>query len=425
MRDKQLYTQLLGIKPPWEVCDVDLHLEEGEVHIYLELDPSVTLTCPICGREAPRYDKRQRRWRHLDLFQYKTILIADLPRVECAHDGVHQIEIPWSEPKSRFTALFEALAIDWLQEASLAAVSRQLDLSWDELDGIMGRAVTRGLARRGKLSLRHLGVDETSFQKRHEYVTAVMDQETGHAIYVADGRDQTALDGFFEPLDEEELAGIESVAIDMHQPYIQSILDHVPGAEEKIAFDKFHVAKHLGDGVDKVRREENKALLEDGDRSLVKTRYLWLKNPWNMAPPVWRSFQDLRESKLRTARAWALKEAAMDLWDYMSRTWAEKAWRQWLAWAQRCRLEPMQKAARTIRNHLWGILNAITMRVTNARCEGMNAKIQKIKAWACGYRNRDRFRRAIMFHLGGLDLHPARVMRSENGVLGYATHTNS
>lgn len=424
MRDKDLYTQLLGIQAPWRVHKVDLHLDQGEVHVYLELDASAQLLCPVCGRPVPGYDKRERRWRHLDTFQYRTILIADIPRVNCPGDGVHQIKVPWSEPKSRFTSLFEALAIDWLQEASLAAVSRVLNVTWDELDGIMQRAVSRGLARRETLSVRKLGVDETSFQKRHEYVTAVVDQETGCVVHVADGRGRSSLDAFWSELTPDQLSKIESVTMDMHGPYIESTRDHVPGADKKIAFDKFHVAKHLGDGVDQVRRREHREMLERGNEKLKGTKYLWLKNPDKMSWDLWRSFADLRRSSLRTARAWSLKETAMCLWGYVRRKWAEKAWKKWLSWAQRCRLEPILRVSRTIRNHLWGILNAVILNVTNARIEGVNSRIQKLKAQACGYRNRERFRRMIMFHLGGLDLKPVGIGRSENGVLSYVTHTN-
>jgi transposase len=424
MRDKDLYAQILGITPPWRVRAVDLRLKEGEVEVFLDHDPSVALVCPICGAEASGYDSRERRWRHLDTCQYRTVLVAKIPRVKCKEHDVHQISVPWSEPGSRFTALFEALAIDWLGEASLSAVSRMLNVSWDALDGIAKRAVERGLARRQKLSLHRMGVDETSFQKRHEYVTAVIDQDSGHVVHVADGNGRASLDAFYEELDSEQLEQIESVAMDMHQPYIQSTLKHVPDAEQKIAFDKFHVAKHLSDGVDMVRRQEHKELQWRGDERLKKTKYKWLKNPENMSLRVWRSFQSLRDSSLRTARAWAMKELAMSLWEYRSRTWAMKAWCRWLCWAQRCRMEPMVKVGGTVKNHLWGILNAVILKVTNARSEGLNSQIQKLKARACGYRNRDRFRRAIMFHLGGLDLYPTGVGRSE-GILGYITHTNS
>jgi len=424
MHDKSLYTQLLGVESPWQVSEVDLRLEIGEVHIYLERDPAVPLVCPVCGREVPGYDSRRRKWRHLDMFQYKTFLIADVPRVHCPDDGIHQIKIPWSDQYSRYSNLFEALAIDWLQEASLAAVSRMLDISWGALDGIMQRAVDRGLDRRGPLTLKHIGVDETSFQKRHEYVTVVLDQETGTAVHVADGRGRKSLDEFYDGLDEDQLASIETVSMDMHQPYVRSTQEHVPDADGKIAFDKFHVAKHLGEGVDRVRRQENKGLSLWGDNRLKRTKYLWLRNTSTMERDVWRSFQDLRESTLKTARAWAMKEAAMSLWHYRSLTWAKKAWSRWLAWAQRCRLEPMKKVGRTIKNHLWGILNAVVLKVSNGPSEGLNSKIQRLKGRACGYRNRDRFRRAIMFHLGGLELYPEGIGRSAIGQLANVTHTD-
>lgn len=118
------------------------------------------------------------------------------------------------------------------------------------------------------------------------------------------------------------------------------------------------------------------------------------------------TFEALRESSLRTARAWGFKEVAMSLWDYVSRGHANNAWRRWIAWARRSRLEPIKRVAAMVRDHLTGILTAIVTRTTNAASESINAKIQWIKRTACGFRNRERFRNAIYFHLGGLDLYP-------------------
>jgi transposase len=160
--------------------------------IHSELEPP----CPECGAAKRRYDSRSRRWRHLDTCQFQTILVAEVPRVECAEHGVRQVRVPWGEPGSRFTALFEALVIDWLREASVAGVARHLGLSWTAVAGIMKRAVERGLARREPRLPAHLGVDETSFQKRHEYVTVVLDRVgEGAVVHVADGRGREALDG--------------------------------------------------------------------------------------------------------------------------------------------------------------------------------------------------------------------------------------
>jgi len=165
MRDKDLYAQILGITYPWIVREVELRLQVDEVIVHLDLAPEYALTCPLCGKTAARYDTRKRRWRHLDTCQYRTVLVADVPRVQCEQHGVHQVGVPWSEAGSRFTALFEALAIDWMKEASLSALHRRLGISWDEAAGIQERAVRRGLERRETVSLKRIGVDETSFQK--------------------------------------------------------------------------------------------------------------------------------------------------------------------------------------------------------------------------------------------------------------------
>jgi transposase len=333
-------------------------------------------------------------------------VIARVPRVDCPEHGVVQVAVPWAEAASRFTARFEALVIDWLLEASFAAVARQLQLSWDEVAGIQERAVRRGLARRRREPPKRIGVDETSFQKRHEYVTTVNDLDAGVVLYVADDRKQESLDAFYEELGEEGCAGLEAVVMDMWAPYIASTREHVPEAERKIVFDKFHVAKHLGDAVDQVRRQENRELRAEGDDRLVKSRYLWLQNPDRMSLRQWRDFQPLRSSRLRVARAWAIKESAMLLWGYVKRGWAERLWRRWYSWAIRSRLEPVKRVARMILKHWEGVLNAATADVTNALSEGINSKIQWIKRMACGFRNRERFRNAIYFHLGGLDLYP-------------------
>ena len=184
---------------------------------------------------------------------------------------------------SRYTTLFERRVIDWLRDASTAAVARNLKLSWNAVDGIMHRAVVRGLARRARTLPEHLSVDETSFQRRHEYVTVVTEQTTGAVLYVADDRTRESLAGFFEPLSLEERTGIASISIDMWPAYIRTVEEFVPDARRKICFDKFHLAQHLGNGVDSVRRAEHKRLSAEGDDRLKGTRYRWLEQPMNMA----------------------------------------------------------------------------------------------------------------------------------------------
>jgi transposase len=384
----------------------EVELGEEQVEVFIE-HRSGGLHCPQCEVECSGYDHRRRSFRHLDTCQLKTILTVDIPRVKCPEHGVRQVNTPWAEPGSRFTAMFEALAIEWLREASILAVANRLRCSWDELDGIMQRAVHRGLARREREPVEHLAVDETAFLKRHEYVTVVVDAgRGGRVLHVADNRDRTALGSFYRDF-EEQLQGLKSVSMDMWPAYIHETMARVDGAESKICFDRFHVAQHLGRAVNDVRKSEHRMLVKQGDTRLKGTRHVWLHNEETMTPRQQRTFEQLRGQALKVSRAWAIKEAARGLWEQTSRGWARRRWKKWLGWAMRSRLEPIKKAARMVRDHLYGIENAIALERTNAIAESRNARIQVIKKRSCGFRNRERFRNAIYFHLGGLDLKPA------------------
>jgi transposase len=120
----------------------------------------------------------------------------------------------------------------------------------------------------------------------------------------------------------------------------------------------------------------------------------------------WSRFKSLRDSGLKTAKAWAMKEAAMCLWRYVSRAAARRIWREWIAWVLRSRLEPVNRIARLVRDLFERIVTAVVIKTHNASAEGINGVIQWPKRIAWGFRNRARFRRAIVFHPGGLDLQP-------------------
>ena len=416
MRDRDLYATILGLSDPWHVIDVDLKIAEEEVRVHVAAKSDTRFACPACDEMCPIHDHRRREWRHLDTCQFRTILVADVPRVRCEQHGVHQVDVPWAEPGSRFTALFEAIVIDWLREASILGVARRMKLTWDEVAGIQARAVARGLARRELGSPEYLGVDETSFRKRHDYVTVVTDLVTGDVLDVTDGRRKASLDEFFVKLTSDQLSAIEAVAMDMHKPYIASTKEYVPAADEKICFDRFHVSKHLGDALDRVRSDEHRELRARGNPLLTGTKHIWLQRHETLDGCKREVLDVLRGSALRTARAWAMKEFAITLWRYVRPSWALRGWHRLISWLRRSRLEPMKRVGAMLRDHLWGIINAVVKGVTNAGSESVNARIQRVKKLACGFRNRRRFRDAILFHLGGLELYPIGVA---------ATHTDS
>jgi transposase len=408
MQTQELYQRILGIEAPWQVERVDLELQEGEVHVYLAHEDKHEWACAVCGAPSPLYDHQpEREWRHLDTCQYRTILHASPPRTQCAEHGVLVVKVPWAEPGSRFTALFEALAIEWLKHASQQAVGDRLQLSWDEIHGVMERAVKRGLARRKAEEIPQLGVDEKAFRKGHKYLTLVNDLKRNRVLYVAEDREQSSLDGFWPTITDEQRTSVQAVALDMWDPYLASLKKHLPEAEKKIVFDKFHIAQHLGEAVDKVRRREHKVLKAEGDERLTGTRYDWLRNPGSMDDQQRREFAELRRSQLKTARAWALKENGMAMYEFVYEKPARKHFNWWYKWAVRSRLQPIKEVAAMLKRRFENIITYLRHRITNAASESLNAKIQWVKYTARGFRNKQNFINAIYFHCGGLNLAPS------------------
>ena len=139
---------------------------------------------------------------------------------------------------------------------------------------------------------------------------------------------------------------------------------------------------------------------------MAGTRYDWLRNPTSMEPKDRKEFAALRNSELKTARAWALKETAMALYSYIYERPARKHFRWWHGWAVRSRLEPMIEVARMLKRRFENVITYLRHRITNATSESINAKVQWVKYTARGFRNKRNFVHAIYFHCGGLDLAP-------------------
>ena len=404
MKDTDLYAQILSIEDPWSVSNVIFDKPNGKMTVQVSLAKK-GLKCPKCNKSCSKHDSRIRQWRHLDTCQFSTFIEAEIPRVNCPKDGIHQINIPWAETNSRFTLLFERLVIDLLQDCSLSVVAKHTNLTWDQVDGIQNRAVLRGLKRKKKKQLTGIGIDEVAYKKGHNYFTIVHDKDSGDVIHVVDGRKTVDIDTFYEAWSGYS-DGITSVSMDLWKAFIKSTKKHISNAEEKICFDRFHVAGFFSKAVDLVRKKEHNTLLKMGDSTLSKSKYDWLKNASKLDGRSRKHFMKLTKLNLKTARAWAIKETAGKLWSYTNKTWAVKMWTKLIGWMWRSKLKPMIALSKSIRKHFYGIINSIILGVSNGRAESINSKIQKIKKMACGFRNVERFKNSILFHLGGLELYP-------------------
>jgi len=217
--------------------------------------------------------------------------------------------------------------------------------------GHSGAAVTRGLHRRQAQPAPHLGIDETAFARRHQYVSVVTDLDRSRVLYVADDRQRASLDAFWAHLSTAELAAVEAVAMDMWEPYITSTRAHLPDADIKIVFDKFHIANtptppSMPCVAWRTARSARKGTTGWWARSSIGCGILGA----SPSPPG--AGRWLRAAtKLKTGRAWALKEMLMTVWDYVYPGAAERHFAAWYAWAIRSRLEPIKRVARMLRRH--------------------------------------------------------------------------
>lgn len=406
MQDTKLYQRILGLESPWKVERVVLDVKGGSVDVFVEHRES-RFPCPTCEKACAIHDHTpSRSWRHLDSCQFKTLLHARTPRVKCDEHGILQVVLPWAEPRSRFTAMFERFAIDVLRETSIAGATRILRISWDEGFGIMERAVERGLARREDVPVEYVGIDEKAIRKGHRYLTIATDLQRSAVLWMGEDRKAETLDGFWQSWTAERRAQVKAVAMDMWEPYFKSTAAHVPDGASKIVHDRFHIMQHANDAVDKVRRSEHFALMRENDRTLEKSRWMWLYAQANVPDKYTERFAQLRRITLRTGKAWMLKEDLRYLWDERTVEAGKAFFKRWRRWAKRTTLQPIVKVASMIQTHLANVLTYFEHHITNAGSESINAIVDKVKTRAAGFRNVENFKTAIYFHCGRLDLYP-------------------
>lgn len=407
---KEFFESVLGLGPDWHVSGVTVDEASREVVLDLSLNASSKVACPECGRACAIYDHgRRREWRHLDMMQLKSVLRARLPRANCPQHGPQTIRVPWADPMARFTLAFEAHAIDVLENArSTTQACELLKIGWATADRIMERGVVRGLERRKLEDLSRVGMDEKSFLKGHRYITALNDLDRGRVLEVVEGRTEEDALALWGKLPETSRANIKAVAMDMWQAFENAARRMVPGAE--IVHDKFHIAKHLNDGVNRVRTEEHRRLLREGDDRLKGTRWFWLRAEDNLTDSQYESFRDIKDAALKTSKAWFIKEAFRFFWVVpKTSAEAEEYFEEWYRHTIYSKLEPMKKVARMLKERLGNVVTWWRHPITNAVSEGLNSKIQSIKSAARGFHSFASYRIRILFFCGKLDLKPRLI----------------
>lgn len=381
MRVTTLLNKLLNLPGLWVR---GVRFEDDE--LVIEVDRRFRcLTCPVCGtRVRGRFHEKVRRWRHMAVWGATTWIEGPIRRLRCPTCRKVRTEaVPWARHDSDFTRHFEDVVGLLAQKLDKTSVAELTGISWRTVGSIAQRLVTEHLHEDRFDNLRRIGVDEISYRRHHRYLTVVIDHDQERVIWAGEGKSAETLGAFFAELGPERAASIELVSIDMAGGYIKAVRKALPNAI--IVFDQFHVARLAQDAVDEVRRALMRELDPEDRRCLKRTRWILLKRPESLRGDERIRLDVVRRLNDVLYRAYLLKETFLAVFGYRSPWWAARALDAWLAWAQRCRIEPFVRLGRTVRRHRDGILAFISSRLTNARLEGMNNKIRLLSHRAFGF----------------------------------------
>jgi transposase len=398
------------------VSEVNINEINGEVVVRVT-HTGQGLTCPTCKRAGTLHDYAPlRRWRHLDTCQMATVIECSIPRVHCDEHRALQLPVPWAGPKSKFTLLFESRSIDAMLICPRSGAADLLGASVHSLGRIAHRAVDRGLARKeksradGTLAFpTGLSIDEKSWRGRR-YATIIGDPAGGVIEDMVPGNGKSLLQHWFEQLDMAVREAIQYVTMDFHKPFCSAVAATIPDADNKIVDDKFHLVKAANDAMEQTRRSEMSKCWEkkdkDSEKLLKSARYSLLRSGTGLKEKYQDRVDEVDEWFHDTGDAYRMKESVRQILSMTSAEAVSGRLLEWVDWVKGSHLDPMKKVANLIVDRMKGILNIFRLKQSNANAESLNARIQAVRVKSRGHRNYEAFRHDMLFHLGGLELHP-------------------
>jgi len=404
---KEMMAGSLGLVEPWFVERALFDPENERVDIFVGVRKGAAIPCPHCGGATSRYgyEPEERIWRHGDCMFYPTFVHCRRPRVVCPKCGVQQIAAPFERKNSRFTLLFEGYAMMIMADMPRSKAAKVLRCNEKSMAAILSYWVGRAVAARSLADVVALAVDETSFRKRHDYVTLAIDAAKRYVIDVERGKGKEAVEGIAKSLGDRggDAKKIQSVTSDMSQAFEAAISEQFPNAEHVI--DKFHVKQLVVNAMEAVRKQEQKSAKEGAERkALFGSRHLFWIPARKLTPEQAAEIAALSKRFPRTGRACRIVAGLDAFYESGSMEQAELSFKALCSWMRRCRLAPMKEAALSLLRHQTKILAYFKKRLTNAICEGINSLVQTAKRKACGFRTFEGFASMIYLVAGKLEL---------------------
>jgi transposase len=376
----------------------------GNLVIHLAAIKRRHLPCGGCGQRARPVDrvKTERDFLHVPFWGIDVFLRYRPWRVNCPACGLRRETLPWADGKERITRQLALTIAVWAKILAIDVVATMFGVHWNTVYGAVKKAVRYGLEQRELGSILYIGVDEISRKKGHRYLTQVYDLGGKRLLWSGKDRKEETLREFFR-LHGQQLRGtVTGVCCDMWAPYLTVIREYLP--EATLVFDRFHLMRHLLEGVDTVRKQEARELKKTNPDLLKGAKYIFLKNPANLTERQRERMSHIERLNLRINRAYLLKEEFKQLFTYRSVVWAEKFLRRWIRRVMYSRLDPMKKFARMVKRHWHGIIAWVKVPISNGAVEGMNNNAKAISHRSRGFSSVETFSCMLMHCMGDLPM---------------------
>jgi transposase len=363
--------------------------------------------CSRCHQPAPGYDRLpERRFEFIPFWGFLVFLLYSMRRVHCRRcQAIVVEEVPWSDGKRTLTKAYMLFLARWARRLSWKEPAEAFRTSWEKVFDAVEYVVTFGLAHRVLGRIDAIGVDEIQYAKGHKYLTLVyqIDPSLTRLLWVGRERTIESFQGFFKVIGDELASKIVFVCSDMWEPYLKVIREKC--SEALHILDRFHIVAKMNKALDEVRAGESRRLAREGFLPVLKkSRWLLLKREENLQTEQRFRLRDLLRYNLKTVRAYLLKEAFQQLWDYNSPAWAGKFLDEWCRQVMRSRIEPMKKIACSLRQHRELILNYFRAQklLSSGVVEGLNNKAKVTMRKSYGFRTFRTLELALYHSLGKL-----------------------
>jgi transposase len=319
-------------------------------------------------------------------------------RVACRTCGaVKRERLNFLADNPRFTKRFAFYVGRRCRQASIRDVATELKLDWDTVKTLEMQYMRAQIKRAGVPGPKAIGIDEISIRRGHSYRIVVSDLIRKRPIWFGgEDRSEASMAQFYAWLGLRKSSKIMLVVMDMWKPFRNVAKDKAPQAA--ILFDKFHIMRHLGEALDKVRKAEY-ARLSGKDRRFIKgQKYTLLSRHENLTLDGKRSLELLLAANKRLNTAYLLKEAFGQLWDYRREGWARRFFDNWRASLKWQRLKPYERFANMIDRHWDGIAAYCKPenKVSLGFVEGLNNKIRVFQRRAYGLRDEEYLRLKVL-----------------------------